>query len=44
MKTPSISDRTHTATFAERLLREAFPDKTFQTLPIEAFADLAYQR
>ncbi len=42
MKTPSISDRTRTATFAERLLRKAFPDKTFQTLPIEAFADLDY--
>jgi tRNA/tmRNA/rRNA uracil-C5-methylase (TrmA/RlmC/RlmD family) len=42
MKTPFNLDRTRTAPFAERLLREAFPDKTFQTLPIEAFADLAY--
>jgi tRNA/tmRNA/rRNA uracil-C5-methylase (TrmA/RlmC/RlmD family) len=29
-------------TFAERLLQKAFPDKAFQTLPIEAFAEIAY--
>ncbi|MFQ3609205.1 MAG: methyltransferase [Chloroherpetonaceae bacterium] len=43
MKLPSNLARTLSEqTFAERLLQKAFPDKTFQTLPIEAFADLAY--
>ncbi len=28
--------------FAEQLLQKAFPDKAFQTLPIEAFAELEY--
>lgn len=44
MKSHSISARAQTAqpSFAERLLQKAFPDKAFQTLPIEAFADLAY--